>query len=185
MRCALIAAGFLVSALVAGCNDRTPTTTQLYHPPAYHPEDFPDIPLIAVSGYMLDPETDQLAVSYGGGAVRRFEVTMQTRAGAKDEQPIEVLTRYDNDLPRAGWHRMGDIDAGRWRKGAEELRIEVTDSGGTTTVAFHLRPLPPGEAEAAPAPAPAGASLAAVPATVPGPSVPGVGTGASGAAAAP
>ena len=141
----VVVAAFAV-AMVAGCggdDDRT-TTTQLYHPPAFHPEDFPDIPLVAVSGYMLDPEVDQLAVSYAGGAVRRFEVTMQTRPGAKDEEPIEVLTRYDTDLPAQGWTRIGEIEAGVWRKGSEELRIVATVSDGQTTVAFHLRPLPPG-----------------------------------------
>jgi hypothetical protein len=159
----VLAAGALAAA---GCGDTPPTASQLYHPSAFHPEDFPDIPLVAVSGYMLAPGVDQLAVSYAGGTVRRFEVTMQTRPGVKDEDPVEVLTRYDTDLPRTGWTRIGALEDGVWRKDAEELRIEVTDSDDTTTVAFHLRPCTPSAPGAGTATA---ASLAGGPNTVPGP----------------
>jgi hypothetical protein len=145
---ARVAGALLVAAMVfvAACAQSRPSPqTQLYHPPAYHPEHFPDIPLFPVAGYVLPPGEDQLAIAFAGGSVRRFEVTMAQKVGAKPDPPEAVLARYATELPPLGWTPAGE---GRWRKGGEELVIEAGRSGGLTSIRFHLQPAP---AAAAPA----------------------------------
>ncbi len=129
---------------LGGCGgeERAPSPSQLYHPPAFHPEHFPDIPLFPVAGYQLIPGEDQLAVSLAGGSVRRFEVSMIERQGARPDPGSAVLARYDSELPPLGWERMGELARGHWRKGPEDLFIEAGRSGGLTTIRFHLRPTP-------------------------------------------
>jgi hypothetical protein len=126
--------GFLLAACGETRHEPPPTR---YRPPAYHPEQFPDIPLFPLNGYELDPNHEQLAIALAGGTVRRFEVSMILRAGASDDPPEAVLSRFDAELPAYGWIREG---RGQWRKGAERLIIEAGRSGGLTTVRFHLRP---------------------------------------------
>jgi hypothetical protein len=131
----ILAIGFLT-----GCNEtRQPEAPTRYRPAAFHPEQFPDIPLFPIAGYEFEPGEDQLAVAFAGGTVRRFEVSMIQRAAGRDDPPEAVLARYDSELPPWGWIRTG---TGQWRKGTEALVIEAGRSGGLTTVRFHLRPLP-------------------------------------------
>ncbi|MBA2479141.1 MAG: hypothetical protein H0V44_00650 [Planctomycetes bacterium] len=141
------AALMIALIIAAGCAESRPSPqAQLYHPPAYHPEHFPDIPLFPLGGYVLTPGADQLAVSLAGGSVRRFEVSMQQRDGAKEDPPAAVLARYDSELTQLGWTSVGPS---RWRKQGEDLIIEAGRSGGLTSIRFHLQPAP---VAAAPAP---------------------------------
>ena len=129
----------VVALALAGCHT-SPSAPQRehYHPPAYHPEDFPDIPLDRLTGYELDPNADPLAISLAGGTVRRFEVAMIRRPTAKDQDPAVVLDIYASELPVFGWIQ----DApGHWHKGGELLVIDAGRSRGLTTVRFHLRPV--------------------------------------------
>ena len=128
----------MVIAFLAACGDSRPAESpSRYRPPAFHPEQFPDIPLFPISGYELDPNVDQLAMTFAGGSVRRFEIAMIQRSENRADPPEAVLSRYDLELPPLGWVRTG---AGRWSKGDEQLLIEAGRSGGATTVRFHLRP---------------------------------------------
>jgi hypothetical protein len=129
----------VIAALLAGCGEtKPPEAPTRYRPAAFHPEQFPDIPLFPVAGYEFEPGEDQLAVAFAGGTVRRFEVAMIQRAGGRDDPPEAVLARYDGELAPLGWVRTG---VGHWTKGTEGLVIEAGRSGGLTTVRFHLRPL--------------------------------------------
>jgi len=124
---------------LAGCHTSpSGPPREHYRPPAYHPEDFPDIPLDRLTGYELDPNVaDPLAISLAGGTVRRFELGMIRRPTAKDQDPAVVLGIFASELPAFGWLQ----DApGRWHKGGEVLVIDAGRSRGLTTVRFHLRP---------------------------------------------
>src|SRR4051812_17483424 len=127
-----------IAIVLAACGGSRPAEAPTrYRPAAYHPEQFPDIPLFPVAGYELDQNEDQLAVAFAGGSVRRFEVAMIARPGSRDDPPEAVLARYDSELAALGWVRNAP---GRWSKGEEQLIIEAGRSGGLTTVRFHLRP---------------------------------------------
>ena len=129
-----------VAALLglSGCHrDDPPPPRAHYRPPAYHPEDFPDIPLAGMIGYELDPDSTPLALSLAGGEVRRFEVAMIRRPESKDQSPEAILSIYEVELAPAGWI----LDSpGHWHKGNERLLIEAGRQRGLTTVRFHLRP---------------------------------------------
>ena len=151
-----VAKASIALLIMVGCaRSHQSPQTQLYHPPAYHPEQFPDIPMFPLGGYVLTPEEDQLAIAFAGGTVRRFEVSMRQRDGAKDDPPSAVLERYDSEMPPLGWTRLAP---GHWRKGTEELVIEAGRSGGLTSIRFHLLPCDaaPTDAGATNSPAKAG-----------------------------
>lgn len=134
----LLALALLAGAL-GGCTPQRSSAhpAERYHPAAFHPEDFPDIPLLPLTGYEFDPNAEQLAVSLAGGTVRRFEVTMVRRPNATPDLPEAVLNRFAQDLRPWGWVRE---EPGRWHKGQERLFIQAGRSERITTVRIHLRP---------------------------------------------
>jgi hypothetical protein len=138
-------AAALVAALLCSCMSSRDPTLVAHRPSGYHPELFPDIPL--PPQYVLDPDSDQLAVAYAGGAIRRFEVSMVQKANVPAQRPAELLTLYSSWLKRAGWAPVSQKDdEQRWRKegadgATEELLVQAGRSGSRTTIQFHLRPL--------------------------------------------
>ncbi len=135
---ALALAGISLAAC-APLHSQPPPKIERSKPVACHTEDFPDIPLFPLTGYEMDPNADQLAMSLAGGTVRRFEITMVQRNAQLDDPPAAVLARYAIELAPWGWRQE---DNAHWVKAGERLFIEAGRSGRFTTVRFHLRPLP-------------------------------------------
>jgi hypothetical protein len=133
----------IAALLLGGCNDPPPREPP--HPPrptAFLPEQFPDIPL--PPGYMLTPEVDQLAITIAGGAVRRFEVSLERRPTIAN-QPVDTLLSFvKRDLEDHGWQLTGaDPSSQHWHKGMEDLLVETGRTDSRTTIRYRLRPAAP------------------------------------------
>ncbi len=131
-----------LALLFTGCADRTePPRPTVTRPAAYRPDQFPDIPLLAIAGYALAPEP-QLAVSYAGGSMRQLQVAYQTRPGT-DETPEQPLARFARDLMACGWvlepPNAYEPLSQRWRKQAELLLISAGRFNDGTTIRLRLR----------------------------------------------
>ncbi len=134
--------GAILSFLLAGCGGpERSVAPQPIAPPAFAAERFPDIPI--PPGFMPALGEDQLAVSLGGGQVRAFSASLESRPGTQPD-PVRVLADLQRDLEAAGWTRAPE---GLWRKGGEILTIDARRSGDATMLRILLRP-----ASAAPAP---------------------------------
>jgi hypothetical protein len=137
--CALLALSACVLAACAPLHSQPPPKPERSRPVAVHTEDFPDISLLPLRGYEMDPAFDQLAMSLAGGTVRRYEISMIQRNPLPDDPPEAVLSRFAIELAPLGWRQE---DRAHWVNGRERLFIEAGRSGRLTTVRFHLRPLP-------------------------------------------
>ncbi len=135
--------GWIAVAICAGCGggDR-PMRPPGSRPPAFQLEAFPDIPLPL--GFVPDPLADQLAVSLGGGGLRRYDVTVVHHSDGGPE-PIVVMDDLRRGLEASGW--AGDSFSERtvrsFTKGGEALTVEAGRSAGVTTVRLRLRPPEP------------------------------------------
>jgi hypothetical protein len=133
---AVVAALLLV---LSGCEDEARTTAPPASRNAFSPEQFGDIPL--PRGYVFSPGQDQLAVTLAGGAVRRFEVTMEQRENAEPQATAQLLSEMDRDLSNTGWKQPdGRNDRLEWHKGQERLVLETGRTAGRTTIRLRLRP---------------------------------------------
>lgn len=114
--------------VLAGCSSR-PDRLRVPPPAAYHPDRFPDIPL--PPGYVPSPEADHLAVSYGGGALRRYHTVLHQVLEDSDLAGGALLDWYARRLPQHGWELTAtERDAQVWRREnaggvGEELRLET------------------------------------------------------------
>lgn len=136
----LISSAALV-VLVTGCTDDTRTTAPAPPPGAFSPEQFSDIPL--PRGYVFSPGQDQLAVTLAGGAVRRFEVTMEQRENAEPQTSASLLGEMERDLTTRGWTPAPmSSDKLEWQKDQERLVLETGRTGGRSTIRLRLRPAP-------------------------------------------
>ena len=135
-----LAAGLLI---VAGCSGPDPRSGP--PPAAFAPGDFPDIPI--PPGYVPKAGEDQLAVSYGDGAVRRYHVVLQQ---ANEDVPLVdeeleswVRTRYG----ARGWR----LEEDRWPKrqrwlrsdgpaGPEQLLVETGRADRRTIIRLVVTP---------------------------------------------
>lgn len=132
-----VMAGLLI---FTGCGDERANGKTSNTMAGFHPEQFPDIPLPR-SGYQLDPAFDQLALTTGGGLVRRFEVAMIQRENAPKQTPADLLGWYRRDLAATGWNLIESDETSQfWRKDQDELRFETGRSSGRTTIRLRLRP---------------------------------------------
>lgn len=113
----------------------------------YHPERFPDLPL--PPGFVLEPDRDQLAVSVGGGLLRRFDVSLVQKPEAKAQTTAQILEWYGTILPGFGWipasttARERSFHRVRSPEVAERLRVSAHSSGGVTGVRLRLEPAAP------------------------------------------
>lgn len=135
---------------LAGCGTPTERSTAPQVPTrGYHPERFPDIPF--PPQFALDPERDQLAMSVGGGLVRRFQVALLARAGGQADSPRDVLEWYDRMLPGLGWTPETSSARERERRFtrqrspdiAERLVVASGVRNGVTALDLRLEPLAP------------------------------------------
>jgi hypothetical protein len=134
--------GLAMLFTLVGCGEAERATTP---PPststAFSPEQFADIPL--PRGYVFSPEKDQLAVTLAGGAVRRFEVSLEQREGAEPQSFDNLLREMQRELSAAGWLVAPNRDDLReWWKGQERLVLETGRTGARTTIRLRLRPPP-------------------------------------------
>lgn len=135
-----LASVLTTTLLLTGCND--PPVRDPGHPsrPAtFLPEQFPDIPL--PPGYMLSPDSDQLAVSLAGGSVRRFEVSLERRPNTSPQTPAALLGYVKRDLMDHDWTLTGSDEASQhWHKGNEDLLVETGRTDSRTTIRYRMRP---------------------------------------------
>jgi hypothetical protein len=126
--------------LLTGCNDPpVRDQTRPSRPAAFLPEQFPDIPL--PPGYMLSPDSDQLAVSLAGGSVRRFEVSLERRPNSTAQTATALLAFVKRDLGDHGWQLTDANEASQhWHKGNEDLLVETGRTDSRTTIRYRLRP---------------------------------------------
>jgi hypothetical protein len=126
---------------LAGCGEAPPRPTLVHRPTAFYPEQFPDIPLPLGFAFMTDE--DQLAVSLAGGTVRRYEVSMEQRAGQVERPIPDVLHELEGELAYRGWVRVrADAASQDWVKGNERLLITTGRNDTRTIIRYHLRPQP-------------------------------------------
>ncbi len=140
LRTAVVAGAMLFALMGCGEAERanTPPPSSLT---AFSPEQFADIPL--PRGYVFSPEKDQLAVTLAGGAVRRFEVSLEQREGAEPQSFDSLLREMQRELLAMGWLVAPNRDDLReWLKGQERLVLETGRTGGRTTIRLRLRPAP-------------------------------------------
>jgi hypothetical protein len=143
-----VAAALLALLVLVGCGGAA-TRPPAANLPArgYHPELFPDIPL--APSFVLDPGRDQLAVSAGGGLVRRFDVGLLQKGDAKVQSPSEILDWYGRILPGLGWTAAGVASRERlFRRErsaevAEILHVAAGNHGGVTGLDLRLEPAAP------------------------------------------
>lgn len=139
MRTAWTVGLLAVLGLLAGCGDEARTTAPPAAHAAFSPEQFADIPL--PRGYVFSPGQDQLAVTLAGGAVRRFEVTMEQRETAEPQPVAQLLGEMERDLSARGWKQSSErTDGLEWHKGQERLVLETGRTAGRTTIRLRLRP---------------------------------------------
>ncbi len=134
---ALVASAAL---LLGGCNDPPPREPpHPARPAAFLPEQFPDIPL--PPGYMLTPDSDQLALAIAGGTVRRFEVSLERRPSLPNQPADTLLSFVKRDLEDRGWQLASSDPASQhWHKGMEDLLVETGRTDSRTTIRYRLRP---------------------------------------------
>ncbi len=131
----------VIAVLLLGCDDETRTTAPPTAHVAFSPEKFADIPL--PRGYVFSSGQDQLAVTLAGGAVRRFEVTMEQRETSEPQPPAQLLGEMERDLIARGWKQAPNRNDGiEWHKGQERLVLETGRTAGRTTIRLRLRPAP-------------------------------------------
>lgn len=139
------AAAVLMALGLAGCGSEPEVRLGLHSTArGYHPEQFPDIPL--PPGFVLESNRDQLAVSVGGGLLRRFDVGMVEKPNSKPQTPSEILTWYEQRLPSLGW--IPDPSTGQQRtfhrnhsaEVGEVLRLSADKSGIATRIRLRLEP---------------------------------------------
>jgi hypothetical protein len=130
-------------ALLTGC-DRSPALIAP-RPTGYHPDRFPDIRLPA--GYVLRADQDQLAVTYAGGSLRRFDVSLVAKPDNTKATPDEAMAWFDRVLPSAGWKPAGQAAERErhWRKPTptgetEELVVETGRYATRAVVHVRLEP---------------------------------------------
>jgi hypothetical protein len=127
--------------LWSGCEDDARTTAPTPPQGAFYPEQFSDIPL--PRGYVFSPGQDQLAVTIAGGAVRRFEVSMEQRETAEPQSAASLLSEMERDLTARGWIPAPmSSDKLDWQKDKERLVLETGRTGGRSTIRLRLRPAP-------------------------------------------
>jgi hypothetical protein len=130
-----------VLAVLVGCSEPERTNAPPLSIGAFSPEQFADIPM--PRGYVFSPDKDQLAVNLAGGAVRRFEVTMEQREAAEPQSVASLLSEMQRDLTTLGWSVAPERkDLLEWTKGQERLVLETGRTGGRTTIRLRLRPPP-------------------------------------------
>ncbi len=133
----LAGSGAILFLSLSGCvGPERSVAAQPMAPPAFAAERFPDIPI--PPGFMPAQGEDQLAVSLGGGQVRAFSVTLESRPGTQPD-PVRILADLQRDLVSTGWARAPE---GLWRKGGEILTIDARRSGDATMLRILLRPAP-------------------------------------------
>lgn len=137
----------LMACVLAGCGE-TETRSTASRVPArgYHPEQFPDIPLVA--SFALDPSCDQLALAIGGSLVRRFQVSLVQRNASVVQSPAEVLDWYSKILPGLGW--TAELVTGQGRSFSRQRSAEIAERlqivasrSGVTRVELRLMPMAP------------------------------------------
>jgi hypothetical protein len=152
---ALLAATSVLTTVLSGCG-KDHQARIVPRPIGYQPERFPDIQL--PPGYVLAPDHDQLAVVYGGGQVRRFDVSLVQQQLAKAEDHQDALAYFSRAMPALGWREMSSTSREqRWRKvdgggaadrrpgmSGEELVVEAGRAGPRTTIHLRLLPVDPG-----------------------------------------
>jgi hypothetical protein len=128
--------------LTLGCGGPPPRqSTAASRPASFYPELFPDIPLLP--GYVLDENEPPLAVAVAGGTVRRFEVALHLRTGARVRSGEQPFDWYGRVLPKLGWTPIATAgNRQEWRKSAERLSLETGRRDGNPTIRFRLRPIP-------------------------------------------
>src|SRR5689334_16579413 len=94
-----------VAVALGACGGKSATRAPR-RPAGYHPEVFTDIRLPA--GCVLVPDHDQLAVSYAGGSIRRYDVWIEPKPGEKSQPVAELLTYFKRTLPQGGWTAVAD-----------------------------------------------------------------------------
>jgi hypothetical protein len=121
---------------VPGCGGpERPPRSPLVQPPAFAPEQFPDIPLPL--GFIPDPTADQIALVLGDGSLRRLDISLVHRAGGPD--PVVIADEMRRGLTAYGWVRQAD---GAYAKAGERLTVEAGRSDGAATVRVRLQPPP-------------------------------------------
>ncbi len=149
-------APLLLAALaIAGCESSREGSssdagvTAAHRPPAYHPDQFPDLPFDRLVGYRLTAEDEQIALAIAGGALRRLSVTFITKPGDDARDPIAEFDRLCGGLASFGWRATAGDEAwkdssshrqGRFAKGDETLVVHASAEGDATTIAFRLEP---------------------------------------------
>lgn len=142
---ALAGLAFLTVALTVGCSgDRRDESKVLNRvPQAYVREGFTDLPLEVIAGYRLAADQEPLAVSFAGGALRRFDV-VYTSTTEEPEPPRQVLDRLAGGMADRGWVRLPapakrtEATPDRYRKGDEVMAISAEISSSRTLVTWHL-----------------------------------------------
>lgn len=135
MRWPLLAASvLLLTGCLGGRASRRPPP-----PAAFDPAAFPDIPI--APGYAPDPTADLLAISMGGGALRRYHAVF----ALADERSVvadnDLLAWYRPRLTAQGWHAIElRSRRGEWRNEAgERLTIETGRAQGRSIMRILLR----------------------------------------------
>ena len=139
-------APLLLAALaIAGCESSREGSssdagvTASHRPPAYHPDQFPDLPFDRLVGYRLTAED----------ALRRLSVTFITKPGDDARDPVAEFDRISGGLASQGWRATAGDEApkntssqhhGRFAKGDETLVVHASAEGNATTIAFRLEP---------------------------------------------
>lgn len=146
----------LAALVIAGCESSREGggsagdgVTAARRPPAYHPDQFPDVPFERLVGYRLTVDNEQIAIAIAGGALRRLSVTFITKPGDDPREPVAEFDRVAGGLTGLGWREVA-LDAetknttsdhqGRFTKGDEALVVRASAEGEATTIAFRLEP---------------------------------------------
>ncbi len=139
---AVLIATLAVTGCMSGSRDDATDGVLNRRPAAYHPEQFPDIPIERLVGYRLTSEDPQVAIAVAGGTLRRLSLVFMTKPGDDGKPPQEELDRLRGGLSPYGWHPMADAprDEARFTKAGELLVIRASTAGNATIIEFRLEP---------------------------------------------